>query len=148
MSNKHFEQNENSSEKENQEVVTEETTNLQEEKANLSEKVDEAVLDIVDKIDQIGTVTFEDEDLINEIDRLYNKLSDEQKNDVINYDDYKEAVLALEILYSSNEYGFPLALRLLSLERSFAIERWPVISFSFFISSLNFLITSSSDHSL
>ena len=42
MSNKHFEEKKNSSEKENQEVVTEETTNLQEEKANLSEKVDEA----------------------------------------------------------------------------------------------------------
>lgn len=42
MSNKHFEEKKNSSEKENQEVVTEETTNLQEEKANLSEKVGEA----------------------------------------------------------------------------------------------------------
>ena len=42
MSNKHFEEKKNSSEKENQEVVTEETTNLQEKKANLSEKVDEA----------------------------------------------------------------------------------------------------------
>lgn len=42
MSNKHFEEKKNSSEKENQEVVTEETTNLQEEKVNLSEKVDEA----------------------------------------------------------------------------------------------------------
>ena len=42
MSNKHFEEKKNSSEKENQEVVTEETTNLQEEKANLSEKADEA----------------------------------------------------------------------------------------------------------
>lgn len=42
MSNKHFEEKKNSSEKENQEVVTEETTNLQEETTNLSEKVDEA----------------------------------------------------------------------------------------------------------
>ena len=42
MSNKHFEEKKNSSEKENQEVVTEETTNLQEKKANLSEKVDKA----------------------------------------------------------------------------------------------------------
>lgn len=41
MSNKHFEQNENSSEKENQEVVTEETTNLQQEKANLAEETKE-----------------------------------------------------------------------------------------------------------
>ena len=42
MSNKHFEQNENSSEKENQEVVNEETTNLQEEKENLAEETNEA----------------------------------------------------------------------------------------------------------
>ncbi len=42
MSNKHFEQNENSSEKENQEVVNEETTNLQEEKENLAEETNDA----------------------------------------------------------------------------------------------------------
>ncbi len=42
MSNKHFGQNENSSEKENQEVVNEETTNLQEEKENLAEETNEA----------------------------------------------------------------------------------------------------------
>ena len=42
MSNKHFEQNENSSEKENQEVVNEETTNLQKEKENLAEETNEA----------------------------------------------------------------------------------------------------------
>lgn len=42
MSNKHFEQNENSSEKENQEVVNEKTTNLQEEKENLAEETNDA----------------------------------------------------------------------------------------------------------
>lgn len=41
MSNKHFEEKKNSSEKENQEVVTEETTNLQQEKANLAEETKE-----------------------------------------------------------------------------------------------------------
>ncbi len=42
MSSNHFEQNENSSKKESQEIVTEETPNLQEEKEKLAEEPDEA----------------------------------------------------------------------------------------------------------
>ena len=59
MSNKHFEQNENSSEKENQEVVNEETTNLQEEKENLAEtneadKVSAELAELQKKYDELN----------------------------------------------------------------------------------------------
>lgn len=60
MSNKHFEQNEKSSEKEEQEVVTEETTNLQEEKDNLAEetsgtdKVSEELAELQKKYDELN----------------------------------------------------------------------------------------------
>lgn len=60
MSNKHFEQNEKSSEKEEQEVVTEETTNLQEEKDNLAEettgtdKVSEELAELQKKYEELN----------------------------------------------------------------------------------------------
>lgn len=78
MSNKHFEQNENSSEKENQEVVNEETTNLQEEKENLAEETNEA-----DKVSA---------DLA-ELQKKYDELNNSHLRLMAEFDNYRKRTL-------------------------------------------------------
>lgn len=78
MSNKHFEQNENSSEKENQEVVNEETTNLQEEKENLAEKTNEA-----DKV-SAGLA---------ELQKKYDELNNSHLRLMAEFDNYRKRTL-------------------------------------------------------
>ncbi len=78
MSNKHFEQNENSSEKENQEVVNEETTNLQEEKENLAEETNDA-----DKVSA---------ELV-ELQKKYDELNNSHLRLMAEFDNYRKRTL-------------------------------------------------------
>ncbi len=78
MSNKHFEQNENSSEKENQEVVNEETTNLQEEKENLAEETNEA-----DKVSA----------KLAELQKKYDELNNSHLRLMAEFDNYRKRTL-------------------------------------------------------
>lgn len=78
MSNKHFEQNENSSEKENQEVVNEETTNLQEEKENLAEETNDA-----DKVSAELT----------ELQKKYDELNNSHLRLMAEFDNYRKRTL-------------------------------------------------------
>lgn len=47
--------------------------------------------DMIEKIDSIGEVTLEDEDLISELEQTYSEMTDKQKNQVSNYVDLKDA---------------------------------------------------------
>ena len=76
MSNKHFEQNENSSEKENQEVVNEETTNLQEE--NLAEETNEA--------DKVSAE-------LAELQKKYDELNNSHLRLMAEFDNYRKRTL-------------------------------------------------------
>ena len=78
MSNKHFEQNENSSEKENQEVVNEETTNLQEEKENLAEETNEA--------DKVSAE-------LAELQKKYDELNNSHLRLMAEFDNYRKRTL-------------------------------------------------------
>lgn len=78
MSNKHFEQNENSSEKENQEVVNEETTNLQEEKGNLAEETNEA--------DKVSAE-------LAELQKKYDELNNSHLRLMAEFDNYRKRTL-------------------------------------------------------
>ena len=78
MSNKHFEQNENSSEKENQEVVNEETTNLQEEKENLAEETNEA--------DKVSAE-------LAELQKKYDELNNSHLRLMAEFDNYRKCTL-------------------------------------------------------
>ena len=78
MSNKHFEQNENSSEKENQEVVNEETTNLQEEKENLAEETNEA--------DKVSAE-------LAELQKKYDELNNSHLRFMAEFDNYRKRTL-------------------------------------------------------
>lgn len=78
MSNKHFEQNENSSEKENQEVVTEETTNLQEEKENLAEETNDA--------DKVSAE-------LAELQKKYDELNNSHLRLMAEFDNYRKRTL-------------------------------------------------------
>lgn len=78
MSNKHFEQNENSSEKENQEVVNEETTNLQEEKENLTEETNEA--------DKVSAE-------LAELQKKYDELNNSHLRLMAEFDNYRKRTL-------------------------------------------------------
>lgn len=78
MSNKHFEQNENSSEKENQEVVKEETTNLQEEKENLAEETNEA--------DKVSAE-------LAELQKKYDELNNSHLRLMAEFDNYRKRTL-------------------------------------------------------
>ena len=78
MSNKHFEQNENSSEKENQEVVNEETTNLQEEKENLAEETNEA--------DKVSAE-------LAELQKKYDELNNSHLRLMAEFDNYRKRAL-------------------------------------------------------
>lgn len=78
MSNKHFEQNENSSEKENQEVVNEETTNLQEEKENLAEEINEA--------DKVSAE-------LAELQKKYDELNNSHLRLMAEFDNYRKRTL-------------------------------------------------------
>ena len=78
MSNKHFEQNENSSEKENQEVVNEETTNLQEEKENMAEETNEA--------DKVSAE-------LAELQKKYDELNNSHLRLMAEFDNYRKRTL-------------------------------------------------------
>lgn len=78
MSNKHFEQNKNSSEKENQEVVNEETTNLQEEKENLAEETNEA--------DKVSAE-------LAELQKKYDELNNSHLRLMAEFDNYRKRTL-------------------------------------------------------
>lgn len=78
MSNKHFEQNENSSEKENQEVVNEETTNLQEEKENLAEETNDA--------DKVSAE-------LAELQKKYDELNNSHLRLMAEFDNYRKRTL-------------------------------------------------------
>lgn len=78
MSNKHFEQNENSSEKGNQEVVNEETTNLQEEKENLAEETNEA--------DKVSAE-------LAELQKKYDELNNSHLRLMAEFDNYRKRTL-------------------------------------------------------
>lgn len=78
MSNKHFEQNENSSEKENQEVVNEETTNLQEEKENLAEETNNA--------DKVSAE-------LAELQKKYDELNNSHLRLMAEFDNYRKRTL-------------------------------------------------------
>lgn len=78
MSNKHFEQNENSSEKENQEVVNEETTNLQEEKENLAEETNDA--------DKVSVE-------LAELQKKYDELNNSHLRLMAEFDNYRKRTL-------------------------------------------------------
>lgn len=78
MSNKYFEQNENSSEKENQEVVNEETTNLQEEKENLAEETNEA--------DKVSAE-------LAELQKKYDELNNSHLRLMAEFDNYRKRTL-------------------------------------------------------
>lgn len=78
MSNKHFEQNENSSEKENQEVVNEETTNLQVEKENLAEETNEA--------DKVSAE-------LAELQKKYDELNNSHLRLMAEFDNYRKRTL-------------------------------------------------------
>lgn len=78
MSNKHFEQNENSSEKENQEVVNEETTNLQEEKENLAEEINDA--------DKVSAE-------LAELQKKYDELNNSHLRLMAEFDNYRKRTL-------------------------------------------------------
>lgn len=78
MSNKHFEQNGNSSEKENQEVVNEETTNLQEEKENLAEETNEA--------DKVSAE-------LAELQKKYDELNNSHLRLMAEFDNYRKRTL-------------------------------------------------------
>ncbi len=78
MSNKHFEQNENSSEKENQEVVNEETTNLQEEKENLAEETNET--------DKVSAE-------LAELQKKYDELNNSHLRLMAEFDNYRKRTL-------------------------------------------------------
>lgn len=78
MSNKHFEQNENSSEKENQEVVNEETTDLQEEKENLAEETNEA--------DKVSAE-------LAELQKKYDELNNSHLRLMAEFDNYRKRTL-------------------------------------------------------
>mgnify|MGYP000546058717 FL=1 len=78
MSNKHFGQNENSSEKENQEVVNEETTNLQEEKENLAEETNEA--------DKVSAE-------LAELQKKYDELNNSHLRLMAEFDNYRKRTL-------------------------------------------------------
>ena len=78
MNNKHFEQNENSSEKENQEVVNEETTNLQEEKENLAEETNEA--------DKVSAE-------LAELQKKYDELNNSHLRLMAEFDNYRKRTL-------------------------------------------------------
>ena len=78
MSNKHFEQNENSSEEENQEVVNEETTNLQEEKENLAEETNEA--------DKVSAE-------LAELQKKYDELNNSHLRLMAEFDNYRKRTL-------------------------------------------------------
>lgn len=47
--------------------------------------------DMIEKIDSIGEVTLEDEELIAELEQTYSEMTDKQKNQVSNYVDLKDA---------------------------------------------------------
>lgn len=78
MSNKHFEQNENSSEKGNQEVVNEETTNLQEEKENLAEETNDA--------DKVSAE-------LAELQKKYDELNNSHLRLMAEFDNYRKRTL-------------------------------------------------------
>lgn len=78
MSNKHFVQNENSSEKENQEVVNEETTNLQEEKENLAEETNDA--------DKVSAE-------LAELQKKYDELNNSHLRLMAEFDNYRKRTL-------------------------------------------------------
>ena len=78
MSNKHFEQNENCSEKENQEVVNEETTNLQEEKENLAEETNDA--------DKVSAE-------LAELQKKYDELNNSHLRLMAEFDNYRKRTL-------------------------------------------------------
>lgn len=78
MSNKHFEHNENSSEKENQEVVNEETTNLQEEKENLAEETNDA--------DKVSAE-------LAELQKKYDELNNSHLRLMAEFDNYRKRTL-------------------------------------------------------
>ena len=78
MSNKHFEQKENSSEEENQEVVNEETTNLQEEKENLAEETNEA--------DKVSAE-------LAELQKKYDELNNSHLRLMAEFDNYRKRTL-------------------------------------------------------
>lgn len=78
MSNKHFEQNGNSSEKENQEVVNEETTNLQEEKENLAEETSDA--------DKVSAE-------LAELQKKYDELNNSHLRLMAEFDNYRKRTL-------------------------------------------------------
>lgn len=78
MSNKYFEQNENSSEKENQEVVNEETTNLQEEKENLAEETNDA--------DKVSAE-------LAELQKKYDELNNSHLRLMAEFDNYRKRTL-------------------------------------------------------
>lgn len=78
MSNKHFEQNENSSEKENQEVVNEETTNLQEKKENLAEETNDA--------DKVSAE-------LAELQKKYDELNNSHLRLMAEFDNYRKRTL-------------------------------------------------------
>lgn len=78
MSNKHFEQNKNSSEKENQEVVNEETTNLQEEKENLAEETNDA--------DKVSAE-------LAELQKKYDELNNSHLRLMAEFDNYRKRTL-------------------------------------------------------
>lgn len=78
MSNKHFEQNENSSEKENQKVVNEETTNLQEEKENLAEETNDA--------DKVSAE-------LAELQKKYDELNNSHLRLMAEFDNYRKRTL-------------------------------------------------------
>ena len=78
MTNKHFQQNQNSSEKENQEVVNEETTNLQEEKENLAEETNDA--------DKVSAE-------LAELQKKYDELNNSHLRLMAEFDNYRKRTL-------------------------------------------------------
>lgn len=59
--------------------------------------------DTMEKIDSIGEVTLDDEELITELEQTYSEMTDEQKNQVKNYVDLKNARDELDDLIAEKE---------------------------------------------
>lgn len=59
--------------------------------------------DTIEKIDSIGEVTLEDEELITELEQTYSEMTEKQKNQVNNYVDLKDARNELDELIAEKE---------------------------------------------
>lgn len=67
------------------------------------EEIDPIAQDTIDKIETLGDITLDDEDMIVKLEKTYSEMTEKQKNQVKNYIDLKNAREELDELKEQEE---------------------------------------------